>query len=183
MYRTMKRLVATVCVAVAVLTSSAAAPAQADQASFADRAGDVGHPMDILRVTASTVSSGHQLVVTVRHRAVTARNGAWSGLYIDVTPGSASPDYYLGAVVGGVYQLYRTDGWKVGARVGCSAGDYRFGFNTRADTTRFSLSRRCLDGTAVRPTRARVAAFAGVTGGRQDWAPGYHRYSRWLPLR
>ncbi len=155
-------------------------PAQAAERTFVDRTGDVGHRMDVRRVH---VANNHRLVVTVKHRAVTQRSGAWSGLYIDVTPRRrASPDYYLAGSVGGGYQLYWMDGWRIGGTLGCPGGTYRYGYSTMADTTRFSLARSCLDGASTRATRVRVAVTAGVRDRPIDWAPAHHRYSRWVPL-
>ncbi len=158
------------------------APAEAATRSFADRAGDVRHGMDIREVT---VANNKRLVVTVQHRKVTEGAGARSGLFIDVTPGHrASPDYYLAGRIDGHDQLYWTDGWKVGGRLGCPGGSYRYSYSLGAETTRFSLARSCLDGASTRAGRVRVAVTAAVGHHRPtDWAPARHRFFAWVGLR
>lgn len=175
-----RRILAILFVAVVGSTALAMPPAGAASGAFRDRAGDVPHAMDIRRVA---VANGPRLIVTVRHRAVFESGGAWSGLYIDATPNRvASPDYYLAGSVGGDYQLFWMDGWKVGGKLGCPGGDYQYAFSTSTDTTRFSLARSCLNGATTRATKLRVAVIAGMSGRKTDWAPRWHKYSRWFAL-
>ncbi len=176
----MRPLAASLFALAVALSVATAAPAEAAQRLFVDRGGDVGHGMDIRRVN---VANNHRLVATVKHRAVKETGGRWSALYIDVTPGrTPSPDYYLAGHVGGDHQLYWMDGWKIGGKLGCPVGTYRYGYSTSADTTRFSLARSCLDGASTHANRVRVAVTAGARDRPIDWAPAHHRYSAWVAL-
>ena len=162
--------------AFAIVTLSIS-PAQADNRTFGDPRGDVLHGMDITRVT---VHNARPLVVTLQHHNVSERAGAWSGVYIDVDS-SPGPTYYIAGSVGGDYQLFwTTRRWRIGGTIG--GCNYRQTYSTRTDTTRFTLARACLNGASFRATRVRVSAVAGVSGGRVDWVPAYHRLSAWVPL-
>lgn len=160
---------------IATMLISTATPVSADTAVVRDRGGDVRHGMDIRWVR---VENGPSLVITVQHRAIRERDGAWAGIYIDVAARGRGPEYYLAGGAGTDYQYFLMDGWRISNRIyGCR---YRQSFNYRLDRSRFVVSRACLNGANFQAGRVRVAAIAGTKKGRRDWAPAYRGFSPWI---
>ncbi len=159
----------------ATMIVSTAVSARADTALVRDRADDVRHAMNIRWVR---IENGPSLVVTLQHRAIRERDGAWAGVYIDVVARGRGPEYYLAGGAGTDYQYFLMNGWRVSNKIqGCR---YRQSFNYRLDRSRFVISRACLNGASFEAGRVRVAAIAGIKNGRRDWAPTYRGSSPWI---
>lgn len=166
-----------VCATALAVVLLTAVPAQAEWATIPDRRGDVAHGMDIRNVKVQNRPG--RLVVTVQHRAIRQRDGAWSAIYIDVDPRQPGPTYLMSGGAGTHWDFFWTSTWKVRGLLGC-AKRYRQSFNYRADTSRFVIPRVCLGGATFRASKVRVAAKAGTRAPRVDWAPGRFKLSRWV---
>jgi hypothetical protein len=154
-------------------------PAVAAQHTIDDAHGDVLHGMDIQWVHVRNAK--HWLYLTTKFRSI-PRNppDAFSGVYIDVTPGNGSvPDYLITGGIGAGYSFIILDGgWlKFLAYPRCS---YHESIDYGRDVTLFSVSRGCLNGASFEAHGVRVSAIGGMSGRHTDWAPGRRSYSRWI---
>lgn len=164
----LQHLVAGLIILGTVVTPS---PAQAETTTFRDPAGDIATGADILGVR---VHNARRVVVTVHHRDLRRAASPGVGLYLDTRPGRPGPEYVLDVNVW-EYYLWPTKGWQPtgDAPLACHHGGR---FNYRTETTSMPISRACLG----HPGRVRVSVVARNGGHRRDWAPGHHRFSRWV---
>ncbi|WP_207084735.1 hypothetical protein [Nocardioides sp. S5] len=148
--------------------------AHAATASFGDPADDVAHGMDVRRVH---VRNEDRFVVTVRHDALQEDGSV--GVYIDVTPQRRrAPDYLVSMnMFDGRWFEWMSSWGEPGGSIRCP---YTTRTNWSRNTTRFSISRRCLNGASFEATTVRVSAVAGVADGPVDWAPGAFAWSQWV---
>ena len=175
----MRRRVAVAATAAVAASTLLAAPAEAATRTFTDPKGDVAHPMDIEWVK---VHNARRLVVTLKHRNITAgeQRGGSSGVYIDVDRGNGNrPTYLIAGGVGTDYSFFIMRDWT--RSLSTPKCRYRETLDYDRNLTRFSISRGCLNGASFEATEVRVSAIANVSSRRNDWTPGFHRWSPWIP--
>jgi len=181
MYKQLARVLAVT--SAAVLVSTLAGPAQAATRSFTDRAGDVGHGVDLR--AARVINGEHVVRVRLTHRDLvrSPRSGAGAVIYFDTDAGDAGPEYALAAGLfeGTDYALLSTNGWNLRRgteRVDCH---YRMRLDYVEDLTRTRFAHGCF-GDA---NRLRIEVRTGGTrrDGTHvtDWLGSPRSFAPWVP--
>lgn len=140
--------------------------------TFTDPAHDIRPGLDVLSVR---VSNESRVVVTVRHRDLRRAAGPSVQVYVDTNRRRLGPEFVVGVDRWEAY-LWRVRRWRAygDAPLSCAM---TAGLDYRREVTRVALSRRCLGYPG--PVRVSVEAYSQRS--RHDWAPGYHRFSPWVP--
>lgn len=144
----------------------------ADTYSFRDPAYDIHAGADILKVR---VTNERHVVVVVRHRNLRRAATPAVSVMVDTNRRRPGPEFSVDLNINELY-VWPVRRWKTygDAPVGCPVSGR---FDYQADLTRIVMARGdgCLRPRG--PVRVSVAASASS---RQDWAPGYHRFSPWV---
>lgn len=143
----------------------------AETYTFRDPAYDIRAGADIVNVR---VTNERRVVVVVRHRDL--RRGATPavGVLVDTNRSRPGPELSVDLNINETY-VWAVRRWKVSGDepLACRVTG---GFDYKADVTRVGLGRDCLH----RWGPVRVSVWASAGSSRQDWAPAYHRFSRWV---
>ena len=158
--------------ALAALTLTQLAPANADGIGVSDPK-DLGHGADLRSVEVQ--HGGRSVVVTTTHTDLqeSFRSGSSGSVFLDTDPADTGPEYVFagGYFVGTDYTLLRTDGFATSTWGEPVEGSYRMTLDFDLEQVRMRISREAI-GT---PDQVRVAVR--VAGSRPD---GSNTAKDWL---
>jgi hypothetical protein len=147
--------------------------AVADTGSFGDPAHDIRAGADVLSVQ---VTNEGRVAVVVRHRNLRRSATPAVSVMVDTYPNRPGPELSVDL---NIYELYvwRVRGWQRYGEtpIGCPVTG---GFDYRADVTRVVIAR---GGDCLRPRGPVRVSVAALGRSGTDWAPGFHRFSPWVP--
>lgn len=173
--RRIVQLTSTVAVTLSLIAAMTA-PADANTATFSDRAHDANRGVDILRVR---VNNGPRIVVSVQFQELSRDSAGGVSVFFDTRGADHGPEYVVHAGVGyGTdYQAVRIEGWRDRSGHLLLHCDLGLDLNYARDTATIDVKRSCFQ----HPGRIRVNVVrTGLHQGSEDYAPRRHRFYDWV---
>lgn len=179
---TVRTTLSATALALAALTLTQLAPANADGIGVRDPK-DLGHGADLRSVEVQ--HGGRNLVVTTTHTNLkeSFRSGSSGAVFLDTDPTNTGPEYVFvgGYFVGTDYALLHTDGFANRLWGEPVEGSYRMRIDYDADQVRMRISREALDSPAAVRVAVQVAGTrrdGSIT--KRDWLGEARSFTDWV---